>query len=50
MVAGELLHPLTNCLASVNYHCVVAGFELFTVQPALLWFRRNLRLSDNADR
>ena len=48
MLAGALLHSLTNCLASVNYHCVITGFELFTVQPVLLWFRRNLRLSDNA--
>ena len=48
MLAGALLHSLTNCLASVNYHCVIAGFELLTVQPVLLWFRRNLRLSDNA--
>jgi len=48
MAAGALLHSLTNCLASVNYHCVITGFEPFTVQPVLLWFRRNLRLADNA--
>jgi deoxyribodipyrimidine photo-lyase len=48
MVQGALLHPLTNCLALVNYHCVIDGFEFFAVQPVLLWFRRNLRLSDNA--
>jgi deoxyribodipyrimidine photo-lyase len=43
-----LLHSLTNCLASVNYHCVIANFEHFAMQPVLLWFRRDLRLSDNA--
>ena len=48
MVAGALLHSLTNHLASIGYHCVIACLEIFTVQPVLLWFRRNLRLSDNA--
>jgi len=48
MAGKALLHSLTNCLKLVNYDCVIAGFELFAVQPVLLWFRRNLRLSDNA--
>ena len=48
MLAVALLHSLTICLASVNYHYVFAGLGLFAVQPVLLWFRRNLRLSDNA--
>ncbi len=48
MALSALLHPLTNCLASVTYHRVNAGFGLFAMQPVLLWFRRNLRLADNA--
>jgi len=48
MALSALLHSLTNCLASVNYDCVITGFELFAMQPVLLWFRRNLRISDNA--
>ena len=48
MAYGALLHSLTICLASVNYHYAIAGFGYFAVPPILLWFRRNLRLSDNA--
>jgi len=48
MAWHALLHTLTNCRTSVNYDCYITGLEHFVVQPVLLWFRRNLRISDNA--
>jgi len=48
MPRAALLHSITIRRTFVNYDCVLADFGLSAVQPVLLWFRRNLRLADNA--